>query len=198
MTENDNIQELEEMRLQLGELKSMLKEQTIVNERMMRKAMKGKYNKVRNEIKFSIVLAFLAMPFMAWLLPTFGLPMWFTAITLAFVLSAGIASVFSLRHYVSENLMTGNLTSVALRIIRYKRFGVYWFFYAIPFLIFWLVAFFYYITRGHESEYIHGVIVGGIVGGVIGATLGTISYIRTLCHLNSILKQIKELKGGKI
>ena len=75
MTENDNIQELEEMRLQLGELKSMLKEQTIVNERMMRKAMKGKYNKVRNEIKFSIVFAFLAMPFMAWLLPTFGLPM---------------------------------------------------------------------------------------------------------------------------
>ena len=65
MTENDNIQELEEMRLQLGELKSMLKEQTIVNERMMRKAMKGKYNKVRNEIKFSIVFAFLAMPFMA-------------------------------------------------------------------------------------------------------------------------------------
>ena len=94
--------------------------------------------------------------------------------------------------------MTGNLTSVALRIIRYKRFGVYWFFYAIPFLIFWLVAFFYYITRGHESEYIRGVIVGGIVGGVIGATLGTISYIRTLRHLNSILKQIKELKGGKI
>ena len=38
MTEKDNLQELEEMRSQLIELKSMLKEQTIVNGRMMRKA----------------------------------------------------------------------------------------------------------------------------------------------------------------
>ncbi len=196
MTEKDNLQELEEMRSQLIELKSMLKEQTIVNGRMMRKAMKGKYNKVRNDIRFSIVLEFLAMPFLGVMLPSLGMPLWFTVVTLAFLLSALVASVFSLRRYASEDLMTGNLTSVAIRLIRYKRFGIYWFFYAIPFLIFWIVFFFRYVTEGKESEYVDGVVFGGIVGGVIGGILGAVNYIQNLRRMNSILCEIKELKKG--
>lgn len=194
MTENDNIQELEEMRQQLGMLKSMLREQTIINERMMRKAMKGKYNKVRNDIKFSILLALLAMPFIGVLLPAMGMPLWFTVVTIAFLLSAFVASTFSLRRYASEDLMTGNLTSVAIRLIRYKRFGIYWFFYAIPFLIFWLGFFFYYVTKGRESEFVDGVVIGGIIGGVIGGVLGAVNYVQNLRRMNSILKEIKELK----
>ena len=197
MTEKDNLQELEEMRSQLLELKSMLKEQTIVNEQMMRKAMKGKYNKVRNDIKFSIVFSFLAMPLIGVLLPSLGLPLWFTVITLAFLLSALIASTFSLRHYASENLMTGNLTSVAIRLIRYKRFGIYWFFYAIPFLLLWIVFFFRYVTEGKESEYVDGVVLGGIIGGVVGGVLGAWNYIQNLRRMNSILREIKDLKKGK-
>ena len=194
MTENNNIIELEEMRQQLNELKSMLKEQTIVNERMMRKAMKGKYNKVRNDIKLSIVFAFIAMPFMGVLLPLLGMPMWFTVVTLAFILSALVASVFSLRRYASENLMTGNLTSVAIRLIRYKRFGIYWFFYAIPFLILWLVFFFRFVTSGKDSEFVDGVVLGGIIGGVIGIVFGVVNYVQNLRRMNSILREIKELK----
>lgn len=197
MTEKDNLQELEEMRSQLLELKSMLKEQTIVNEQMMRKAMKGKYNKVRNDIKFSIVFSFLAMPLIGVLLPSLGLPLWFTVITLAFLLSALIASTFSLRRYASENLMTGNLTSVAIRLIRYKRFGIYWFFYAIPFLLLWIVFFFRYVTEGKESEYVDGVVLGGIIGGVVGGVLGAWNYIQNLRRMNSILREIKDFKKGK-
>lgn len=194
MTENNNILELEEMRSQLNYLKSMLKEQTIVNERMMRKAMKGKYNKVRNDIKMSIVLAFVSMPFLGVLLPSLGMPMWFTVVTLAFILSALIASVFSLRRYASEDLMTGNLTSVAIRLIRYKRFGIYWFFYAIPFLILWIVFFFRFVTLGKDSEFVNGVVLGGIIGGIIGIVIGAVNYIQNLRRMNSILKEIKELK----
>lgn len=197
MTEKDNLQELEEMRSQLHELKSMLKEQTIVNERMMRKAMKSKYNKVRNDIKFSIFFSFAAMPLLGVLLPSLGMPLWFTAVTLAFLLSALVASAFSLRRYASEDLMTGNLTSVAIRLIRYKRFGIYWFFYAIPFLILWIVFFFRYVTEGKESEYVDGVVFGGIVGGVIGGILGALNYIQNLRRMNNILREIKELKKGR-
>lgn len=196
MTEKDNLQELEEMRSQLLELKSMLKEQTIVNERMMRKAMKGKYNKVRNDIKLSIFVALAAMPLIGVLMPSLGMPMWFTVVTLAFLLSALVASAFSLRRYASEDLMTGNLTSVAIRLIRYKRFGIYWFFYAIPFLILWIVFFFRYVTEGKESEYVDGVVFGGIVGGVIGGILGVVNYIQNIRRMNSILREIRELKKG--
>lgn len=194
MTENDNILELEQMRSQFNSLKSLLKEQTIVNEKMMRNAMKGKYNKVRLDLKFSIFFELIALPLMAVILWQLALPLWFVIVTEAFILSALIASMFSLRRYASDDLMTGNLTSVAMRLIKYKRFGIYWFIYAIPFLIFWLLFFFDFITEGRESEFTNGVVFGGIVGGVFGATLGTISYVQNLKRMNSILREIKEMK----
>lgn len=195
MTENNNILELDEMRSQLNDLKSMLKEQTIVNEQMMRKAMKGKYGKVRNDIIFSVVMEIVSMPLLGCLLPLLGVPVWFTVVTVLFLLSALGASLFALKNYASANLMTGNLTDVALRIVRYKRFGIYWFFYAIPFLILWIFLFFRFVTEGRENDFIDGVVYGGIIGGLIGGILGTINYVQNLRRMNSILRDIKEVKG---
>lgn len=183
------------MRSQLNDLKSMLKEQTIVNERMMRKAMKGKYGKVRNDIIFSVAMEIVSMPLLGCLLPLLGMPVWFTVVTVLFLLSALGASLFALKNYASANLMTGNLTDVALRIVRYKRFGIYWFFYAIPFLILWIFLFFRFVTEGRENDFIDGVVYGGIIGGLIGGILGTINYVQNLRRMNSILRDIKEVKG---
>lgn len=196
MIENEALTELEELRPQFGELKSMLREQQIVNEKMTRKAMKGDYGKVRRDIVASVVFEIVAIPLQMWLLPYLGLPAWFVAVSLLFLLTALAASVYSLRRYASANMMTGNLTEVALDIVRYKRFGIYWFFYAIPFLVFWVSFFFYYVTRGQESEFIRGVVWGGIIGGVIGLTLGFVNYAQNLKRMNRILKQIKEVKGN--
>ena len=55
MNETNSLSDLEQMRSQMVELKSMLKEQSIVNGKMMRKAMKSDYNRMRNDMKFSIV-----------------------------------------------------------------------------------------------------------------------------------------------
>ena len=194
--ENEALTELEELRPQFGELKSMLREQQIVNEKMTRKAMKGDYGKVRRDIVASVVFEIVAIPLQMWHLPYLGLPAWFVVVSLLFLLTALAASVYSLRRYASANMMTGNLTEVALDIVRYKRFGIYWFFYAIPFLVFWVAFFFYYVTRGQESEFIRGVVWGGIVGGVIGLTLGFVNYAQNLKRMNRILKQIKEVKGN--
>lgn len=188
--------ELNEMRSPFDELKSMIKGQAIVNERMIRKAMKGDYGKVRRDIKFSIIFELLAMPLLFFILPYLGLPVWFTALTAVFLLSALVASVYSLKHYAPDDLMTGNLTDVAARIVGYKRFGIYWFFYAIPFLLFWLFFFFYYVTRGQVTEFVDGVISGGVFGGVIGAGLGIANYVQNLRRMNRILRQIKEVKGA--
>ena len=196
MMENEALTELEELRPQFGELKSMLREQQIVNEKMTRKAMKGDYGKVRRDIVASVVFEIVAIPLQMWLLPYLGLPAWFVVVSLLFLLTALAASVYSLRRYASANMMTGNLTEVALDIVRYKRFGIYWFFYAIPFLVFWVAFFFYYVTRGQESEFIRGVVWGGIVGGVIGLTIGFVNYAQNLKRMNRILKQIKEVKGN--
>lgn len=184
------------MRSQMVELKSLLREQTIVSDKMMRKAMKGDYNKVRSDIKISIVMELLTIPLMAYVLPVLGLPLWFLVVTAVFLMSALAASVYSLRHYASDNIANGNLTDVAMKMVRYKKFCIYWFFYAIPFLVFWLGFFFSIITRNKDSEFIEGVVYGGITGAVVGAVLGIINYMQNLRRINRILKQIKEVKAG--
>ena len=75
MNENNSLSDLEQMRSQMVELKSMLKEQSIVNGKMMRKAMKSDYNRMRNDMKFSIVFEVLALPMMWYVLPMLGLPL---------------------------------------------------------------------------------------------------------------------------
>ena len=70
-------QELEQMRSEMSNLKSMLKEQEIINEKLMRRAMSKSYNKERNYIRRSIAMALIAIPLYLILLPKLGMPLWF-------------------------------------------------------------------------------------------------------------------------
>ncbi len=193
--EKDILIELDEMRSQFGELKSMLKDQQIVNEKMARRAMKGDYNRVRKDLIFAIVLEVGAIPLQVVLLPLIGIPTWYLVFTVLFLLSALVASVYSLRRYASADMISGNLTEVALDIVKYKRFELKWFLYAIPLLLVWIFFFFYYLTRGYESELVRGSVWGGIIGVIIGFTFGFINYYQNLKRMNRLLRQIKEVKG---
>ena len=196
--EKDILMELDEMRSQFGELKSMLKDQQIVNEKMARRAMKGDYNKVRKDLIFAIVLEVVAIPLQVVLLPLIGMPTWYLVFTVLFLLSALVASVYSLRRYASAEMISGNLTEVALGIVKYKRFELKWFLYAIPLLLVWIFFFFYYLTRGYESELVRGSVWGGIIGVIIGFTFGFINYYQNLKRMNRLLRQIKEVKGDAV
>lgn len=193
--EKDILIELDEMRSQFGELKSMLKDQQIVNEKMARRAMKGDYNRVRKDLIFAIVLEVVAIPLQVVLLPLIGMPTLYLVFTVLFLLSALVASVYSLRRYASADMISGNLTEVALDIVKYKRFELKWFLYAIPLLLVWIFFFFYYLTRGYESELVRGSVWGGIIGVIIGFTFGFINYYQNLKRMNRLLRQIKEVKG---
>lgn len=193
--EKDILIELDEMRSRFGELKSMLKDQQIVNEKMARRAMKGDYNRVRKDLIFAIVLEVVAIPLQVVLLPLIGMPTWYLVFTVLFLLSALVASVYSLRRYASADMISGNLTEVALDIVKYKRFELKWFLYAIPLLLVWIFFFFYYLTRGYESELVRGSVWGGIIGVIIGFTFGFINYYQNLKRMNRLLRQIKEVKG---
>lgn len=196
--EKDILMELDEMRSQFGELKSMLKDQQIVNEKMARRAMKGDYNKVRKDLIFAIVLEVVAIPLQVVLLTLIGMPTWYLVFTVLFLLSVLVASVYSLRRYASADMISGNLTEVALDIVKYKRFELKWFLYAIPLLLVWIFFFFYYLTRGYESELVRGSVWGGIIGVIIGFTFGFINYYQNLKRMNRLLRQIKEVKGDAV
>ena len=186
--------EMEQMRSEMCELKSLLKEQEIVNEKLMRRAMNTSYSKERRNIRFSIIMAALAILLFCALHPHFGFPLWFFIITQLFFLFAMAASWFSLKRYASEDLLNGNLLTVAEKIVKYKRFGDNWLKFSVPFLVFWLTGFFHFATRGASPDFASGLVAGGLTGGVIATVIGIINYRQSQKRLNGILKQIDEMK----
>jgi len=187
--------ELEQMRQQMQELKTMVREQRIVNEQVMRRAMKADYRGMRSDMWVSIVLAIVAVPF-AWIkMPLFGMPTWFTITTIIFFLVAMGTSMFSIRHYASDDLLTGNLTEVAEKTVAYRRFSNRWLCLSIPFLVFWVACFFYFLGQQMETDYIRGAIAGGIVGAIVGIILGTMQYRKFKRQVGRILQQIEDVKN---
>ncbi len=194
MESNSVSLELEQMRSQLSDFKATLRQQNIVNERIMRRAMAKDYSQIRREIVAVIAMAIAGAPVLWWLMPLYGQPGWFVAVTIAFFLISILASCFSLYRYASDDLLSGNLTEVAGKMIGYKRFGNNWLKFSIPFLAVWLVLFFYF-TSGMTGTYGYGIIVGGITGGLIGGVLGVRYHIKSNKRIAQLLNQIEEVKG---
>ena len=186
--------ELQQMHDEMNSLKSLLKEQQIVNEQLMRKAMAVDYNKEKKEMWWIMVLAVLMTPFYAWLFPQMGIPLWFTLFTCAFFAAAIIATYYSLRRYVSQNVMTADLLTVATNIAAYKRFGNNWLKCSLPILCIWIPTFFYYAGRQMNHDEFVGMVCGGIIGGLIGAATGGWRIYDSRRRLNNILHHIEELK----
>ena len=189
------VDELEQMRHEMNELRSLLNEQKIVNEHMVRRAMSDDMGKEKRDIIVSIVAAAIAIPTYMYFLPHFGLPMWFVIATAVYLIVCFIASVWSLWRLSGENIITGDLVSVAERIVAYKRFGNRWLCSAIPMIGLWLTAFVYYVSLAMtDPDERKGFFYGCLMGVVIGATLGALHLQKSHRRLNNMLRQIEELK----
>lgn len=189
--------ELEQMRQDMSELRALLSEQQIVNERVMRRAMKRDLGKERQMTVRYAVLAVLLSPVYVYLMPAWGAPLWFAWLTAGFMLLAVVASIWSVRRLMGEDLLTGDLLIVASRIVDYKRFGNNWLKFSIPFLCVWVALFMYYIGGGMAPDFRSGALCGGIIGLVVGTVCGLIYLAQSRQRLNGVLRQIEELRGGE-
>ena len=190
---------LEQMRHEMDELRQLLAGQQIVNARLMRRAMNADMSREKRDIRVSIAVAVLNIPVVMYLLPThLGMPMWFAAVTVAFFLVCCAASVWSLRQLSAEDIITGNLVTVAERIVAYKRFGNRWLCGAIPAVAVWLAGFVYCASAsiadaGQREGFFWGCGLGLVIGGAVGA-----QHLRkSRRRLDGMLRQIDELKNAE-
>ena len=171
--------EMEQMRQDMSELRSLLSEQKIVNERLMRRAMKSELDKERRVTLQTLLPSLFTLPLFYFMQPLWGLPLWFVWVTIACLLLAGA------------------LLKVAGHIVEYKRLGNNWLKFSIPFLIVWVIGFFYYCGQGMEENMANGMLLGGVVGGLAGLACGIYFLMQSRRRLNGVLRQIEDLKTGE-
>ncbi|MGN0234518.1 MAG: hypothetical protein ACI4B5_08880 [Bacteroidaceae bacterium] len=191
----EEMNELENLRSEMKELRKIIAGQQIVSERMMRRAMDTNISQERKNIRFSIIAAAGGLAISMFVLPNFNVPIWFCIFTVVFMLVAITASIYSLRKHMSINMTQDNLLGVAEKIISYKKFGNNWLKFSIPTLLVWLFFFFYSLSESYGGEELKGMVYGGMVGLVIGLTLGLTHLYKSRKRMDNILKQIEEIRN---
>lgn len=196
MNMNDNTNSLELMRQELSDFKSVLRNQKIFNEKIMRRSMQKDYSKERKNILVVGVLALVALPAYAVLAFVFNvIPVWFFVLTIFYLALCAAFTVYSVRRYVSDDIMTDNVVSVAENLHQYKRLNNRWLVYfGIPSMVVWLSLFFYVIGQ-NGGDFARGMVYGGIVGLVCGSVCGIVYYVQSMRRVNRLLAYIEEIKG---
>lgn len=196
MNMNDNTNSLELMRQELSDFKSVLRNQKIFNEKIMRRSMQKDYSKERKNILVVGVLALVALPAYAVLAFVFKvIPVWLFVLTIFYLALCAAFTVYSVRRYVSDDIMTDNVVSVAENLHQYKRLNNRWLIYfGIPSIVVWLSLFFYVIGQ-NGSDFARGMVYGGIVGLVCGSVCGIVYYVQSMRRVNRLLAYIEEIKG---
>lgn len=195
MEEKIGIEELEQMRAELDGFRSQLRQQKIFNEKMMRRAMRKDYSKERKSRWKVVVIGVVAIPLIIFLAAVTGVfPVWFLLMTGVFLLASVGITVYRTRRYVSDDVMNGDVLTVARNMADCKRFDNHTLaFFSIPVVVVWCAAFFWLILRS-GGEMARAMAIGGAIGGIIGAVLGVFYCRDSKKRINGIIAQIEEMK----
>lgn len=190
---NMNETQFEDMRNQLGTLKKKLDEQEIVNDRLIRRSMKQKANKISRRYNIIMAVCILMIPY-TYVVFTMklGLSLAFWIGTSIFMLICGGATYYNSLNVTNANMMSRNLIEVGHRMARAKKFDANWLFFGIPAVIVWLawlVWELYQLDADAARYSLYGVVCGAILGSIVGIKIHT----RTLQQYQDIIDQIEDL-----
>ena len=188
--------ELEEMKAQLALLNKKLEKETIVNERLIRRAMKNKAWGIRRKIIAEIILCFLMIPFFIWLMPAVvGLSMGFCYYGAFFMLLALVFDGYLYKNFRPEDFLLGNLLEARKNTLKLKRLCSSWLIFGIPYAVGFFSWFVYDMSQVYQGEDLRGQITAGVVGGVIGGIVGTFQYRKIQRTADEILQQIEDISS---
>lgn len=190
MNDNKDYQELNNMRDQLAKLKDMLNSERMITERVMRRTMSEKANKLMRRSIALIVLALIFSPYMIWAMHFLGFNIIYGYIGAAFLLIAAFYEWQTCKGLRDEYFSRYTIVEIAETMIRYKRMNIQWFYFSIPFIVIWLGGMGYEIWKTGEIA----IACGAVVGLIIGLVLGISNLAKSLRTANEIINATRDLK----
>jgi hypothetical protein len=183
-------QELDDMRCQLAKLKDMLNAERMITERMMRRTMSEKANKLMRRSIFFIVIALLFAPYEIWALGYLGLRPIYGYAAAVFLIIAAITEWQTCKGLRDEHFSRYTIVEIAETIIRYKRMNIRWLCFSIPFVMVWGGLLAYDISKMENLP----AMIGCAVGFVIGLAFGIHSLVKAQRTANEIINATRDLK----
>ena len=192
--QNNNLQELEELRSQVAEFKNRMEQQEIVSRRLLKEAMKGHVSWIKQMSFWGSVAELVILPLMVYALRYIAGFSWLPIIALGLVMAGeAVFNFWNVSTIRDKHLAVDDVLSAQQRLITFKRREKLYTFGILPFLLLFLVC----IPFGvfHETDIPFPPTNRLVVYcALIVITSAILSYVfsREMRSLNKAIKDIDE------
>lgn len=197
---NDNqLDQIEQMRQEIAVLREKLDRQTIISEEHVRRCMKNTVSRFRTR---TIVLSVITLAGMVYcfvcMYKWLGFTLALSLFTVLFLMSAVIVNGWMVFRLNPSDMMGNNLASASREIIRIKKTRKMWKKIAFPVVVVWYVWVVVEALKSGLGTYmLSGFLTGCSVGLLGGLIIGLIYDRRQIAEMDGLLKQIDDLTAGE-
>lgn len=187
----NNINELEEMRKQISDLKQRINRESVLNEQLLHDSLKMKMNTVHALVRKVIIIGIVGIGAWIYIGHFWNLSPYFIAFTCLMMLASMTAEYLINRMQLDG--FAGNLKETVMRLVRMKKMRLRQTITGFVVLILiWFPWLTYEFSQHLDGRDFRPMIIGGAVGLVIGASIG-LRILFKMQHANDdMIRQIEE------
>ena len=192
--QNNNLQELEELRGQVAEFKNRMEQQEIVSRRLLKEAMKGHVSWIKQMSFWGSVAELALLPLFVYILRSIAGFLWLPIIVIGLMIAGeAVFNLWNVSTIRDKHLAVDDVLSVQQRLITFKRREKLYTFSIVPFILLWLACIPFGVFHDTDipfpsSDRLLVYIV------LIVITTAVLSYVfsREMRSLNKAIKDIDE------
>ena len=188
--------ELDEMRQQMAILKDKLENQTIVNDRFIRRSIKRGVSTINKRYLVLGIIALAMIPYGYWafvMIAGLSVALWLASCLMMLIVVGFM--IYNSRDMRDNALMSGNLLDVKRKVTLAQKRDANWLWFGIPMALAWGAWAVYEMSQKMgDNEYI---VPCCIVGVLVGALIGLKVHFKTQSRFNEIIEQIEDLQDTK-
>lgn len=193
--QNNNLQELEELRSQVAEFKNRMEQQEIVSRRLLKEAMKGHVSWIKQMSIWGSVGELVILPWLVYALRSIVGVSWLPIIVIVFVIvGEAVFNFWNVSSIRDKHLAVDDVLSVQQRLITFKRRDKLYTFSILPFLFLWFVWLLFDVYYGTDIPFFPSSDRNLVYFVLIASVLAAFSYLfsREMRSLNKAIKDIEE------
>jgi hypothetical protein len=198
--QNNNLQELEQLRSQVAEFKNRLEQQEIVSRQMLEKAMKGHVSWIKQMSVWGGVVDLALVPLIVYLLKSIVGVSWLPIIAICIVMVfEAFFNFWNVSTIRDKYLAANDVINTQQRLRTYKRREKLYTFGILPFIFLWVVWLLFDVYYGTDIPFFPSSDRNLVYFVVIVIVLAVVSYVfyREMRSLNKAIKDIDEFVNGK-
>ena len=193
--QNNNLQELEELRSQVAAFKNRVEQQEIVSRRLLKEAMKGHVSWIKQMSIWGSVGELAILPFLVYALRNIVGVSWLPIIVIGLVIvGEAVFNFWNVSTIRDKHLAVDDVLSAQQRLITFKRREKLYTFGILPFLFLWFVWLLFDVYYGTDIPFFPSSDRNLVyfVAVVIILTLFFYVFYREMRSLNKAIKDIDE------